>query len=876
MNWPDRRTYTEAVRDYPHRSLLDPKLKGGKPQRGQDGFLASYSGGFSIVFPIVKGSNTFALRCWMEDVGDAETRYGEIFAYLQRVGLPYFVDFAYVPQGILVNGVRHPITRMQWADGVSLRDFISQNLKRQRLFKVVADAFQKMVARLHRHQIAHGDLQDGNILLERKGNSVRIKLIDYDSLFVPALRGQLDEIRGLPEYQHPKRMAADAKTRVTEKADYFSELVIYLSFLALSENPRLWNQFEDETERGLLFAEADFLKPGQSAIFRELEKLSPDVQLLASTLKDFCAKTSIDQLEPLEEILPKSDPKTHTDRGFSLLNHKQYDNALTEFQKAIALDSGYERAQFGLGHVYRRTKRYSAAINTFEKIIQQAPNSKEAHHGLALTYYESGNNSRATTAANAALRIDPHYQPPRDLLNAIKSSISTPVSPSSPTRSKSTAKPRSTASTMSSSTTSKRRSTNSSSRSSSTLSRQRSTNSPSRSRTSPVVRTNLGTDIWRYITGTFGNSKHAVATGVLGLALVVCLAALLTRGDTGDDFRYANSELKRQLAEKETEIEGLTSSVLALEDDKDELILERDKLQDELEDLRSASSTIPRNVVNQLQQLSDRNQQLKEQLDKKNGEIRQLQNDKADAIKENQELRRQLAGRNLPGEDQDALLQQLRDKKEKLLEENQVLRNQLTQKTSEAENLTERVQQLHNEGAETQRQNQQLQNKNRDLTRRNQKLRAEIITLRDPPVPPRPASLKVSPEPPQKMQDYRNVVARAASSNNQGVMTFDRGDYNTAITYFTTAIKADSRFAIAHYNLGCAYLQMEKYHNAIRVFNKAIALNEKFKEAYYNRSLAYFKTREFQKAKQDATSAIDINPNYQRALELWKALEKLH
>ena len=848
MNWPDRRTYTEAVRDYPHISLLDPKLKNGKPKKGKDGFLESYSGGFSIVFPIVKGSNTFALRCWMEDVGDAETRYGEIFDYLQHVRLPYFVDFEYVPQGILVNGARHPITRMQWADGVSLRDFISQNLKRPHIFKVVADAFQKMVATLHRHQIAHGDLQDGNILLKRNGNSVRIKLIDYDSLFVPALRGQLDNIRGLPEYQHPKRMAAGARARATETVDYFSELVIYLSFLVLSEKPDLWNQFKDKSERGLLFSEADFLNPGQSAIFRELAKLSPDVQQLASTLKDFCTKTAIDQLEPLEAVLPKSDPKTHTDRGFSLLNNKQYDKALAEFQKAIALNPRYERAQFGLGHVHRRTKKYGAAIHTFQQVIQHNPNYKEAHYGLGLAYFESGDNSRATTAANAALNIDPHYKPPRDLLDAIKSSISTPVSSSSPTQSKSTAKPRSTVSTPRS----------------------------SRARTLPVVRTNPVMNIWRYITGTLGNNKYAVATGVLGLALVICLAALLTRGDTGGDLDSQIAKLKGQLAEKETEIQGLTSSVLVLEDDKDELILERNKLQDDLGDLRSAPGTIPRDVADQLRQLSDQNQQLEEQLDKKNGEIQQLRNENVTTINENRRLRNQLAQTGTRVTDQDIVLQNLRNERTRVLEENQALRNQVTQKTSEAENLTKRVQQLHNEEAETQRQNQQLNNKNSELTRQNQKLRDEIRTLQDQPVPPRLDSHKISPEPPKKIQYDRNVVTRAVSSNNQGVIAFDRGDYNKAISHFTTAIKADSKFATAHYNLGCTYFQMEKYHNAIRVFNQAVALDQKFKEAYYNCSLACLKTRQFQKAKQDATKAIDINPNYQQALELWKAIEKLH
>ena len=899
MSWPNHTAYTEAVRDYPHISLQDPKLKGGKPKRGQDGFLTSYSGGFSIVFPIVKGSNTFALRCWMEDVGNAEVRYKETSAYLQHVRLPYFVDFEYVPEGILVNGARHPITRMQWADGVSLRDFISGNLKCPRLFKVVADAFQKMVATLHKHQIAHGDLQDGNILLNRNRNTVEIKLIDYDSLFVPALRGQLDKIRGLPEYQHPVRMAADERTQATEKVDYFSEIVIYLSFLALSEKPELWRQFKDKTERGLLFSEKDFENPSQSAIFRELANLSPYVQQLALTLKDFCTKTAIDQLEPLEAILPRSDANSHSNHGFLYLNNNEYQEALTEFQKAIALDSRYERAQFGLGHVYLRTKSYPSAIHAFQQAIQQNPNYKEAHHGLSLAYFREGDNSRATTAANAALGIDPHYQPPRELLNAIKSSSSTTSSTrSSSTQSKQTARPRSTVSTpQSSSTTSKRVSTNPTSRStisqsartksrsavstprSSTMSRRHSTTHSSRSRTSQVARTNPLTNIWQYITDALGNNRHAVVTGVLGLALVVCLAALLTRGDTGGEIRSQNAKLKRQLTEKETEIQGLTSSILALEDDKDELVLEKNKLQDDLEYLRSLSDEKYRDVTDlrgQLTEQEENRQHLQDQLDKKNGEIRQLQNDNADAIKENQELRRQLAQRQAQVTDRDTILQQLRNEKANALEENQTLKNQLTRKTSEAGNLTKRVQELHNEAVKTRRQIQQFQNKNSDLTRQNQKLRTEIRALRNQPTRPQQDGPKINPEPPKKIQNYRNVVPRAASSNNQGVIAFDRGDYNKAISHFTTAIKADSKFVTAHYNLGCTYFQMEKYHNAIRVFNKVIVLNQKFEEAYYNRSLAYFKTREFQKAKQDATNAININPNYQRALELWKAIEKLH
>ncbi len=419
MPFPSRSEYTEAVRDYPHVSLQDPKLRGGKPRRGRDNFVISDTGAFSIVFPIGIVFKTFALRCWIKEIGNVKNLYEKISIYLKQVNLPYFVDFEYVPEGILVKGAKYPITRMEWVDGVSLRQFVEQNLQNPHIFKIVATEFQKMVATLHKHQISHGDLQDGNILLKQNGTDVEIKLIDYDSLFVPALRGQPEQILGLPEYQHPKRMTGGGQA--SEIVDYFSELIIYLSFLSLAEKPELWSRFKDKTERGLLFSKEDFENPSQATIFQELEKLSPDVQQLAATLKDCCAKTSIDQLEPLEEILPKLDAGAHCDQGDSFLNNGRYNKALAEFQKAIGLDPSYERAHFSCGHVYRRTKRYIDAINAFEQAINFKPNYKEAYYGLGLAYFESGDNNKAKTAVEEALRIAPHYKIARQLLDAIKS-----------------------------------------------------------------------------------------------------------------------------------------------------------------------------------------------------------------------------------------------------------------------------------------------------------------------------------------------------------------------------------------------------------------------------------------------------------------------
>ena len=817
MLWPSFADYELFIKNAFDFSVLDPVLRNGQPMRG-------ISGGFSRVYPVKVASKTFALRCWVKDVGNAKIRYEKISSHLTQISLPYFVDFKYVPEGVLINNIKYPITRMEWADGVSLRKFIEQNLRDARILKVVTTEFQKMVTALHKHQVAHGDLQSGNILLKRNGTNVEIKLIDYDSLFVPMLQGQSEQILGLPEYQHPLRIAGGGQA--SKKVDYFSELVIYLSFLSLAEKPELWNQFKDKTERGLLFSKEDFENPDQSDIFYELEQLSPDVQQLAATLKDFCTKTSIDQLKPLEAILPKSDANTHTNRGHFFLEDRQYDEALAEFQNALTLNSRYDEAHRGMGLVYLHTRRYPNAVQAFQQATQLNANYKEAHHGLALAYFRSGDNRRATAAANAALRIDPHYQPARQLLDAINA-MPPPVPPQPP--------------------------------------------GPVPPPPDPTPKT--------------GNPWYSVTAVTLGLALVICFIAFLTQMDAKDTAFSQKYELTKQLAQKESEIrqkgleiQGLTSSVQTLESANQKLGHDNSELRKKLNSRTSTTNATFGDVRSLRRQISDQideNQELQAQLIKKDAEIQQLQNDKVVALNENQGLKKQLVGSDQGTANQTAIIQRLQREKTETLTKNRRLQAQLAEETLEAKNLTNRVQQLQNEKAETQRQNQKLQGENADITRQNRNLRNENEALRNQLGKSKQENSNemLSPELPKKIQDYRDVVTRAGVYNNHGIIALERKNYVKAIGHFREAIKTDSKFDIAHYNLGCTFLEMKEYRNATSAFNKVIALNQKFKEAYYNRSLAYFRTKRFQKAKQDATKALDIDPNYRLVQRLLTAVE---
>lgn len=296
MKYPLRSHYDTAVRNL-DKFVFDSVLKVGKPamQTQNPNLLRSSSGGKAIVYEITANTKKYAIKCWVEDLGDLKIRYKAIDEYLKKVKLPYFVDFSYNEQGILVNGQKFPIVRMEWIDGISFRRFLANNINNPAYIRNFAEKFLEMVTVLHQNNISHGDLQHGNIMVHKNG---AICLIDYDSLYVPQLSNEKDNIKGIPGYQHPNR---NKLIKLSPKSDYFSELIIYLSLLAISEKPSYWKKIEQE-ER-LLFSDKDLANPKKSQIFSELKNLSDEVQYFTLELEKFCQESDIEKLQPLEDLV---------------------------------------------------------------------------------------------------------------------------------------------------------------------------------------------------------------------------------------------------------------------------------------------------------------------------------------------------------------------------------------------------------------------------------------------------------------------------------------------------------------------------------------------------------------------------------------------
>ena len=278
--------------------VLDEHAREGIFLRDNRQRLLTYAGGFSVVFPYeTANGDKWAFRCWHADINKSHDRFDIISEAIRRARLPFLCDFEYVEMGINVEGVVYPTIRMRWVDGVTIKDYICQNRHAKKRLLALADKFLLLTRALHRKSLAHGDLQHGNILVSKDH---RLHLVDYDSFYCPQLDGAPDEVTGLPDYQHPARTTNKS---VSEKLDYFSELVIYLSILAIAEDETLIDKYHVDQAERLLFSKEDYSNFEDSVIYKDVSELGKQYQELLDVLKKYLGCQDINELHPFEEVL---------------------------------------------------------------------------------------------------------------------------------------------------------------------------------------------------------------------------------------------------------------------------------------------------------------------------------------------------------------------------------------------------------------------------------------------------------------------------------------------------------------------------------------------------------------------------------------------
>lgn len=276
--WPTPNDYCAAVQN-PSNCFADRDLRSGNIVSDPLGLPKLSSGNFAVVFELALPPQRYAVKCFTRQIRDQQQRYTVITRFLAGRRAPALVAFRYLAQGIRIGGSLFPLLTMEWIDGELLHQYVERQINAPALLRDLAEQWRAVVGDLQALGVAHGDLQHRNILVA----AGKLRLVDYDGMFVPGLRGNAPDERGNDHFQHPNRSKGD----YDEHVDRFAALVIYLSLRALAADPSLWSAFH--SGENLILSHGDYVTPGATPVWQRLAT-SPDplVPPLAARLECAC------------------------------------------------------------------------------------------------------------------------------------------------------------------------------------------------------------------------------------------------------------------------------------------------------------------------------------------------------------------------------------------------------------------------------------------------------------------------------------------------------------------------------------------------------------------------------------------------------------
>ena len=305
MQYPLISEYLAAIRDAKDNldklSHLVPVLdKYGEPYRS--------SGAFAVVFKM-KDEQTgkcYALKCFTEEQEGRAEAYRQIAEELEFVDSPYITSVKYLEKELFVDSncedEEFPVLLMDWIEGETMETYVAANYTDTHAMSMLCYRFCKMAAWLRSQSFAHGDIKPDNIMVRPDGT---LTLVDYDGMFVPAMKGQKSPTIGTKDFSHPLRTIDD----FDETIDDFALASIALSLKAISLNPSLLQTY-GASDR-LLFSAADYMDLSKSKTFTAMQGLLADEEartllamfLLASAKKNLsmCSFRLFDVQKPKEE-----------------------------------------------------------------------------------------------------------------------------------------------------------------------------------------------------------------------------------------------------------------------------------------------------------------------------------------------------------------------------------------------------------------------------------------------------------------------------------------------------------------------------------------------------------------------------------------------
>ena len=402
MNYPLISEYIEAIKsaedNFEELSYLRPVL-------GDDGLPVMTSGNFAVVFKMKdeRDGKLYAVKCFTKEQEGRSESYKLIADELEFVSSNYLTPIKYLERELFVDTeqtdeTEFPVLLMDWVEGVPMDKYIQGNINNHYALELLSFRFSNLAKWLLMQPFAHGDLKPDNILVKGDGSIV---LVDYDGMYVPAMKGQKARELGSPNYRHPLRTIEDFDCHI----DDFPLVTIALSLKVIALKPILFKDCSGES--GLLLKESDYIDLKESKTIQEIISFLSDNEL-CSLFGLFLVVLSRKELEVLSsnffplkkpivimkkpiseignaDILSNDVDKVYND-ACSMIEKKGYKNAYTVFRSISLTPYG----QNGLGVCYAYGfyvgKDMEKAAYWFQKAARQGLDV--AQFNLANCYYQ--------------------------------------------------------------------------------------------------------------------------------------------------------------------------------------------------------------------------------------------------------------------------------------------------------------------------------------------------------------------------------------------------------------------------------------------------------------------------------------------------------
>ena len=274
MNYPLISEYVEAIKAA--EDNFD-QLKHLRPVLDDDGMPVMSGGNFAVVFKM-KDEQTgklHAVKCFLKEQEGRAEAYCQIAEELEFVSSTFLTPIKYLDKELFVDSANSedsefPVLLMDWVEGQTLDKYIREHIDDQYELSLLAYQFSRLAMWLMPQPFAHGDLKPDNILVKEDGTLV---LVDYDGMYVPAMKGQKARELGSPDFRHPGR----TEEVFDDHIDDFSLASILLSLKAIALQPSLLEEY-GASDR-LLFSEKDYRNLSESSALGALQPLMQDAEL---------------------------------------------------------------------------------------------------------------------------------------------------------------------------------------------------------------------------------------------------------------------------------------------------------------------------------------------------------------------------------------------------------------------------------------------------------------------------------------------------------------------------------------------------------------------------------------------------------------------